>query len=183
MAWVLMMHDGYCTVVYIFFKDHRVSQVEVVHVKCPRRPVENAHYWWDVLSHWAHHTIRGSSFFLLLSITEYLRRDDIYIYVYIYPSFRLSLLTFLLLRFILLFFFVAFAWVICRVDLPLTHPHTVTVPGAAAGWCDTLDKFGTMTIDTVLAPAIKMAEEGFPVHPMAVRFGPRTLVVIAIYRC
>ena len=54
----------------------------------------------------------------------------------------------------------------------MTHPHTVTVPGAAAGWCDTLDKFGTMTIDTVLAPAIKMAEEGFPVHPMAVRFGP-----------
>eukprot|EP00729_Bicosta_minor_P008015 gene8015-1693_t len=56
---------------------------------------------------------------------------------------------------------------ITGVDLPLTHPHTVTVPGAAAGWCDTLDKFGTMTIDTVLAPAIKMAEEGFPVHPMA----------------
>lgn len=106
MAWVLMMHDGYCTVVYIFFKDHWVSQVEVVHVKCPRRPVENAHYWWDVLSHWAHHTIRGSSFFLLLSITEY-SGGIIYsnIYIYIYPSFRLSLLTFLLLRFILLFFF------------------------------------------------------------------------------
>lgn len=43
----------------------------------------------------------------------------------------------------------------------------MTVPGAAAGWCDTLDKFGTMSIDTVLTPAIRLAEDGFPVHPVA----------------
>jgi gamma-glutamyltranspeptidase/glutathione hydrolase len=52
-------------------------------------------------------------------------------------------------------------------ELPLLHPHTVTVPGAAAGWVDALDKFGTITIDKALAPAIKLAEEGFPVHQLA----------------
>ena len=51
--------------------------------------------------------------------------------------------------------------------LPLYHPHTVTVPGAAAGWCDALDRFGTISIDKALDPAIKLAEEGFPVHALA----------------
>ena len=47
--------------------------------------------------------------------------------------------------------------------------HTVTVPGAAAGWVDTVEKFGTMEIKDVLAPAIRLAEEGFPVAPLTSR--------------
>ena len=44
--------------------------------------------------------------------------------------------------------------------------HTVTVPGTAAGWRDTLDRHGTMTLAEVLQPAIALAERGFPVSPL-----------------
>jgi gamma-glutamyltranspeptidase / glutathione hydrolase len=40
---------------------------------------------------------------------------------------------------------------------------SVTVPGAAWGWGEVLDKFGTMKFKQVLAPAIQYAEQGFPV--------------------
>ena len=53
--------------------------------------------------------------------------------------------------------------------LPPTSPHTVTVPGAAAGWVDTLEKFGSMDMHSVLAPAIRLGEEGFPVSPITAR--------------
>ncbi len=43
---------------------------------------------------------------------------------------------------------------------------SVTVPGAVAGWFDTVDKFGTLSMEEVLAPAIRLAEEGFPVYPI-----------------
>ncbi|KZT30675.1 gamma-glutamyltranspeptidase [Neolentinus lepideus HHB14362 ss-1] len=49
--------------------------------------------------------------------------------------------------------------------LPLTDLNSVTVPGAAAAWVDTVEKFGSgnVTIADVLAPAIRLAEEGVPV--------------------
>ncbi len=50
--------------------------------------------------------------------------------------------------------------------LPPFHPYTVTVPGACAGWCDLLDRFGRLPRHAVLAPAIEMAEAGFPVAPV-----------------
>jgi gamma-glutamyltranspeptidase/glutathione hydrolase len=53
--------------------------------------------------------------------------------------------------------------------LPPFSAHTVTVPGAAAGWVDTVEKYGTMTVEQVLAPAIKLGEEGFPVSPITAR--------------
>lgn len=43
------------------------------------------------------------------------------------------------------------------------HANTVTVPGACAGWCDLLEHRGTMKPARVLAPAIRLAEEGFAV--------------------
>jgi len=46
-----------------------------------------------------------------------------------------------------------------------THAHTVTVPGACAGWFDLLEKHGSMPMSSVLEPAITLAEEGFPVAP------------------
>ena len=46
-------------------------------------------------------------------------------------------------------------------------PHagvlTVTVPGAAWGWGEVLQKYGTMTFKQVLQPAIDYAEQGFPI--------------------
>jgi gamma-glutamyltranspeptidase/glutathione hydrolase len=40
---------------------------------------------------------------------------------------------------------------------------TVTVPGAAWGWDETLRRFGTKSFEEVLQPAIDYAENGFPV--------------------
>ena len=48
-------------------------------------------------------------------------------------------------------------------------PHAVTVPGAIAGWVDTVERFGRMPMADVLAPAIALAEGGFPVTPIISR--------------
>ena len=53
--------------------------------------------------------------------------------------------------------------------MPLNGVHTVTVPGAVAGWVDTIEHFGTLTMKDVLAPAIELAEGGFPVSPLTAR--------------
>jgi gamma-glutamyltranspeptidase/glutathione hydrolase len=58
-------------------------------------------------------------------------------------------------------------------SLPSFHPYTVTVPGACAGWCDLLEKHGTRPLAEILAPAIKLAEEGFPVAPITSYFWQR----------
>jgi gamma-glutamyltranspeptidase/glutathione hydrolase len=46
---------------------------------------------------------------------------------------------------------------------PAHHAHTVTVPGACAGWFDLVARHGTMPMAKILAPAIRLAEEGFAV--------------------
>jgi gamma-glutamyltranspeptidase/glutathione hydrolase len=51
-------------------------------------------------------------------------------------------------------------------SLPPYHPYTITVPGACAGWCDVLERHGRLPRATVLAPAIRLAAEGFPVAPI-----------------
>ncbi|KAG5189315.1 gamma-glutamyl transpeptidase [Tribonema minus] len=52
--------------------------------------------------------------------------------------------------------------------LPNRHPHTVTVPGAAAAWDDAVSKWGSgvLTLSQILDPAARLAEEGFPVGPV-----------------
>src|SRR6185503_19631386 len=47
--------------------------------------------------------------------------------------------------------------------LPPHHAHAVTVPGACAGWIDLLARHGSLPLARVLEPAIRLAEEGFPV--------------------
>ncbi len=47
--------------------------------------------------------------------------------------------------------------------------QAVTVPGSIAGWADTVQRFGRMSLDKVLAPAIFLAEHGFPVTPIISR--------------
>jgi len=51
-------------------------------------------------------------------------------------------------------------------ELPPFHVHTVTVPGACAGWFDLVEKHGLLSMAEILAPAIGLAEEGFPVGPI-----------------
>ncbi|HSV85572.1 MAG TPA: gamma-glutamyltransferase family protein [Levilinea sp.] len=50
--------------------------------------------------------------------------------------------------------------------LPALHPYTITVPGACAAWCDLVERFGRLSMGEILAPAIRLAEEGFPVAPV-----------------
>ncbi|MCR4375840.1 MAG: gamma-glutamyltransferase [Acidobacteria bacterium] len=44
--------------------------------------------------------------------------------------------------------------------------EAVTVPGSLSGWAALLEKFGTLTLAEALAPAIAIAETGFPVTPI-----------------
>jgi len=41
----------------------------------------------------------------------------------------------------------------------------IAVPGALAGWCEALRRFGTLPLADVVAPAIRLAERGFTVTP------------------
>jgi gamma-glutamyltranspeptidase/glutathione hydrolase len=47
--------------------------------------------------------------------------------------------------------------------MPQTGIHSVTVPGAVAGWTKLHERFGTLQLGEVLASAINVAEQGFPV--------------------
>jgi gamma-glutamyltranspeptidase / glutathione hydrolase len=58
-------------------------------------------------------------------------------------------------------------------ELPPFHPYTVTVPGACAGWCDLVERHGRLPLSDILAPAIGLAEEGFPVSPLTSHFWQR----------
>jgi gamma-glutamyltranspeptidase/glutathione hydrolase len=44
-------------------------------------------------------------------------------------------------------------------------PKAVAVPGALAGWCEALARFGTLPLADVLQPAIALAQRGFVVTP------------------
>jgi gamma-glutamyltranspeptidase / glutathione hydrolase len=50
-------------------------------------------------------------------------------------------------------------------NIPSSNAHSVTVPGAPAGWVDTVERFGSgkLSMEEILAPAIRLGEEGFPV--------------------
>ncbi len=48
-------------------------------------------------------------------------------------------------------------------EVPGNGPLSVTVPGAVAAWIDATDRFGTLPVEELLAPAIGYARDGFPV--------------------
>jgi gamma-glutamyltranspeptidase/glutathione hydrolase len=47
--------------------------------------------------------------------------------------------------------------------IPYLGPLSVSVPGAVDGWYELHDRYGRMPMPELLAPAIRYAEEGFPV--------------------
>jgi gamma-glutamyltranspeptidase/glutathione hydrolase len=57
-------------------------------------------------------------------------------------------------------------------NIPMTSVHAVTVPGAAAGWVDCVERFGShqVSLEHVLEPAIDLAENGFPVSELSATF-------------
>lgn len=56
-----------------------------------------------------------------------------------------------------------------RTHVPASSVEAVIVPGAVAGWQALLTKYGTITLAQALAPAIKLADGGFPVSPIIAR--------------
>lgn len=48
-------------------------------------------------------------------------------------------------------------------SMPLRGIYTVTIPGAVDGWQKLVDRFGRKKLNEDLAPAIRVADEGFPV--------------------
>ncbi|KAL1614642.1 hypothetical protein SLS54_009612 [Diplodia seriata] len=57
-------------------------------------------------------------------------------------------------------------------SIPMTSVHAVTVPGAAAGWVDAVERFGSgrLSLEDILAPAVELGEEGFPVSELSSTF-------------
>lgn len=54
-------------------------------------------------------------------------------------------------------------------QIPTHDVLAATVPGAAAGWYDTVERFGSgkLNLSQILDPAIRLAENGFPVSEIA----------------
>src|SRR3954454_2802788 len=54
-------------------------------------------------------------------------------------------------------------------EMPFRHDiRTVTVPGCVDGWCTLHERLGRLPLATVLQPAIRLADEGFPASPLLV---------------
>ena len=53
--------------------------------------------------------------------------------------------------------------------VPGSGAEAVTVPGAVSGWHALVDAYGNLDLAQVLAPAIRIAEGGFPVTPIIAR--------------
>ncbi len=47
--------------------------------------------------------------------------------------------------------------------IPGDGPKTITIPGAVSGWAALLERHGTLSLAQALEPAIRLADEGFPV--------------------
>ena len=63
--------------------------------------------------------------------------------------------------------------------MPGSGPLTWTVPGAVDGWHELLQRFGTMTLAEVLAPAIGYALDGFPVSEIIQRQWAESMPALA----
>jgi len=50
-------------------------------------------------------------------------------------------------------------------DENLTGPKAVAIPGSLKAWCETLSRFGTMSLADVMQPAIKHASRGYLATP------------------
>jgi gamma-glutamyltranspeptidase / glutathione hydrolase len=57
-------------------------------------------------------------------------------------------------------------------QIPTLSALATTVPGAAAGWVDTVEKFGSGKVNMmdILTPAIELGEKGFPVSELSAVF-------------
>jgi len=59
--------------------------------------------------------------------------------------------------------------------IPALGPLPVSVPGTVDGWFELHDKFGSLPMSTLLAPAIAYAEEGFPLTQLIAWYMSRSI--------
>ena len=59
--------------------------------------------------------------------------------------------------------------------IPYYGALPVSVPGAVAGWIALHDKFGNLTMDQILSPAIHYAENGFPLTELIAHYMQRSV--------
>ena len=64
-------------------------------------------------------------------------------------------------------------------EMPYRGIHAVTVPGVVGGWAAIHDRFGTLPLSTLLAPAIHYAENGFPVAEITAGLWARSQRMLA----
>ncbi|MCI6530642.1 MAG: gamma-glutamyltransferase family protein [Mesosutterella sp.] len=50
-------------------------------------------------------------------------------------------------------------------EVPKRGVESIDVPGAVAAWCALHERFGSLELEEVAAPAVEYAEQGFPVSP------------------
>jgi gamma-glutamyltranspeptidase/glutathione hydrolase len=55
-----------------------------------------------------------------------------------------------------------YGWPAVKDDANIVGPRSIAVPGTVAGLSMALKRFGTLSLADALAPAIRLAEEGFP---------------------
>jgi len=55
-------------------------------------------------------------------------------------------------------------------EMPESGIHSITVPGAVAGWQGLADRFGRKKLNEDLAPAIRTAQNGYPVTEMVAMY-------------
>src|SRR5215218_7848587 len=57
--------------------------------------------------------------------------------------------------------------------MPMRHDiRTATVPGCVDGWVALHERFGSLDLASVVAPAVRLAASGFPASPLLVRSLP-----------
>ncbi len=66
-------------------------------------------------------------------------------------------------------------------QIPAYGPLPVSVPGCVDGWFELHKKFGKLSMEKILAPAIKYAREGFPVSELISYYWQRSVPVLEEY--
>jgi len=64
-------------------------------------------------------------------------------------------------------------------SIPLRGPLSITVPGAVRSWGDAHRRFGRLSRDAILAPAIELARDGFPASDGFITAVEATVQVVA----
>ena len=68
-----------------------------------------------------------------------------------------------------------------RTEIPRFGWLPVTVPGVPAGWGALSERFGRLSLETALRPAIELSEQGFPVAPTVGKAWQRAYEVYAAH--